>query len=104
MKAMIRIACGRSARLVVLALLLAACQSGEEALSPETREDGVVPMGETPVAAAALQFGTPQLWSSFFCRKGEVCQVADVNHDGKADVIAFSHGANNSNAVFVALS
>jgi len=104
MKAMIRIECGGSARLAVLALLLAACQSGEEALSPETGEDEVVLMGETPVVGAALQFGTPQLWSSFFCRKGEVCQVADVNHDGKADAIAFSHGANNSNAVFVALS
>jgi hypothetical protein len=40
MKAMIRIECGGSARLAVLALLLAACQSGEEALIPEKKREG----------------------------------------------------------------
>ena len=51
-----------------------------------------------------MKFGEPQQWSSFFCLKGEVCLIADVNADGKADAIAFNHGLNEANAVFVGLS
>jgi hypothetical protein len=29
-----------------------------------------------------------------FCRNGETCAVSDVNGDGLADVVAFTHGAN----------
>ncbi|HEY9526797.1 MAG TPA: VCBS repeat-containing protein [Anaerolineales bacterium] len=34
-------------------------------------------------------FETPSKWSDFFCQTNEVCTAADVNGDGKADLIAF---------------
>jgi len=49
-------------------------------------------------------FGAPQKWSDFFCKTGEVCKVTDVNFDQKADLIAFQHGVNGGNGVFVGLS
>jgi len=52
-----------------------------------------------------MSFGPPQLWSIFFCLTGEVCKLADVNGDGRADLIAFNHGINGgTTAVFVGLS
>jgi hypothetical protein len=38
-------------------------------------------------------FGSPQLWSSYFCTPTEVCDVGDVDRDGRADILAFSHDA-----------
>ena len=104
MKTWTRIVSGGSAPLVALSLLLGACHDGKDALGPESPEGGDSPMVAAPAAQSALTFSAPQQWSSFFCRKGEVCMVADVTGDGKADAIAFSHGANASNAVFVAQS
>ena len=51
-------------------------------------------------------FGPGQKWQDYFCTLSEDCAVADVNGDGKADVLAFvrtNHGGNDSN-VWVALS
>jgi hypothetical protein len=47
-------------------------------------------------------FSPPQQWSTFFCRSGEVCRVADTNGDGSADIIAFNHGLDGAQAVYVA--
>jgi hypothetical protein len=47
-------------------------------------------------------FGAPQRWHDYFCLPGEVCKVADLNADHKADLITFTHGATPS--VWVALS
>jgi hypothetical protein len=102
MKTTIRTVCGGSARLLVLSLVFAACRDGEEPLAPGL-EDGPATEVAAP-AAAALTFSQPQLWNNFFCRKGEVCLVADVTGDGKADAVSFAHGAYSSNAVFVAKS
>jgi hypothetical protein len=55
----------------------------------------------TPVASGLLQ-ATTQQWSSYFCLDGEVCTLADVNHDGDADLISFTHGP--SPRVFVGFS
>jgi hypothetical protein len=104
LKPTIKTVCGGSVLLVVLSLTLAACQGEEGALGPESAEDADTPMVAAPAAAAAVKFGAPQQWSSFFCLKGEVCLIADVNADGKADAIAFNHGLNEANAVFVGLS
>jgi hypothetical protein len=41
-------------------------------------------------------FGAAQLWSTYFCLDGEVCKVADVTGDKKADLIAFQHGATGT--------
>jgi len=62
--------------------------------------------GATPQAWVGLSngvnFGAPQLWSTFFCQNGEVCELGDFNRDGNADLIAFTHGA--SPAVYVGFS
>ncbi|MEZ0333923.1 MAG: FG-GAP-like repeat-containing protein [Gemmatimonadales bacterium] len=44
------------------------------------------------------------LWSAFFCRTGEVCLTGDVSGDRRSDVIAFNHGLDGTNAVFIGLS
>jgi hypothetical protein len=44
------------------------------------------------------------LWNDFFCLTGEECRVADVNRDGKADIVSFARGADGTNAVYVGLS
>lgn len=46
--------------------------------------------------------GTGVKWHDFFCINNEVCEVGDVNGDGKDDIIAFSRG--NKGDVYVALS
>jgi hypothetical protein len=51
------------------------------------------------------RFGAAQRWSTFFCRTGEVCKLADVNGDGRADLLAFNHGIDNgATGVWVGLS
>jgi hypothetical protein len=46
--------------------------------------------------------GTAQKWHSWFCVGSEICDVGDVNDDGKADLVAFNRGDNGD--VFVATS
>jgi hypothetical protein len=36
------------------------------------------------------KFGAAQLWHSSFCIREQVCRVADVNGDGRADLVAFT--------------
>ena len=36
------------------------------------------------------RFGAAQLWHSSFCIREQVCRVADVNGDGRADLVAFT--------------
>lgn len=38
-------------------------------------------------------FGTPRVWNNYSCLDGEVCKVADVNGDRRADVVVFMHNA-----------
>jgi hypothetical protein len=49
-------------------------------------------------------FDPPHLGNAFFCRTGEVCLTGDVNGDTVDDIIAFNHGLDGSNAVFIAQS
>jgi hypothetical protein len=49
------------------------------------------------------KFGAPQQWNSYFCVGQEICKTADVNGDGRADLLAFNHGWNGTK-VYVALS
>jgi hypothetical protein len=39
--------------------------------------------------------GPLEEWSSTFCVNGEICRVADVNGDGRADVVAFNRSSGN---------
>ncbi|HEU0034285.1 MAG TPA: FG-GAP-like repeat-containing protein [Kofleriaceae bacterium] len=39
-------------------------------------------------------FGSPELWSSYFCTATETCEVGDVTGDGVADILAFTRGAD----------
>ncbi|MCW5852798.1 MAG: VCBS repeat-containing protein [Anaerolineae bacterium] len=51
-------------------------------------------------------FGPLRKWHDYFCTLQEICEVGDVNGDGKADILAFvrtNNGANDSD-VYVALS
>jgi hypothetical protein len=50
------------------------------------------------------RFGELERWSEFFCVAGEVCQVADVNGDRRADIVSFGQGTNGRDEVHVALS
>jgi len=93
------------AQSVVLALILAACGDQEGPVAPESGPDiDLVHAPANAAAVAPVTFGTPQNWSSSFCRTGEVCLIADVDKDGKADAIAFNHGVGTKNAVYVAKS
>jgi hypothetical protein len=44
--------------------------------------------------------GIVREWHSWFCINGEQCEVADMNADGMADLVALDHNGN----VYVALS
>ncbi len=64
--------------------------------------------GSNPTVEVALSTGSsftrqPTPWSNFFCLDGEVCKVADVDGDGRADLVAFTHGTKG-NSVFVGIS
>lgn len=47
-------------------------------------------------------FGPAAIWNGFFCVGDEICKVADVNGDGRADILAFNRGTNAD--VFVGLA
>lgn len=47
-------------------------------------------------------FGPAQLWHSWFCINNEICEVGDVNGDGRADLVAFTRGLDGD--VYVAES
>jgi len=48
------------------------------------------PSSNTPIITTATEeFASPIKWSDYFCLENEVCITADVNGDGKADLIAF---------------
>lgn len=51
-------------------------------------------------------FGTAQKWADYFCTRNEICAVADVNGDGRDDVLAFARttGGGGDSDVYVALS
>lgn len=91
---------------MMLVLVLAGCgEEGDTPLAP----DGVGDSDPTPVEtdaalAAAVRFGEPRQWSTGFCRKGEVCLIGDFDKSGQDDVIAFNHGVDAKNAVYVARS
>jgi hypothetical protein len=38
-------------------------------------------------------FGPPELWSAERCRGGRLCELADMNGDGRADLVQFARGA-----------
>jgi hypothetical protein len=90
---------------IMLALIVAACGDQEGPVAPESGPDSEAAPAEADAAVlAAVRFGTPQRWSTGFCRKGEVCLIGDVDGDGRNDAIAFNHGLDAKNAVYVARS
>ncbi len=54
------------------------------------------------------RFGTSSVWHTFFSLKGEIPQVADVNMDGRDDIVTFLRGQgtppDRARNVFAALS
>lgn len=80
-----------------------ACLDGEVCKLADINGDGradivVFTHNSAPVvwirlALAGGGFGPSQLWSGYFCTQTEVCDTGDVDRDGKADIIAFTHDA-----------
>jgi hypothetical protein len=66
------------------------------------------PPGSVFVAlSTGKKFAAPVEWSSHLCLTGESCAMGDVNHDHKADAIAFTQGSSRGGppgSIFVALS
>jgi hypothetical protein len=60
--------------------------------SSEESEPSDDPAQEASAGVALPRFGAPQKWSGYFCVGNEVCRAADVNADGRADLVAFTHG------------
>jgi hypothetical protein len=98
-----RLARSTAASLALVSVILVACDDRENPAAPLSAQPSLT---DAPAIAAPplIRFSAPQFWSPFLCRAGEICHVADVNGDRRADAIAFSHGANGSTAVYVAKS
>jgi hypothetical protein len=71
--------------------------------------DGTV-LGQAPVWVSlsdGTKFGPSRVWHTFFSLKGEFPMVADVNMDGKDDIVTFLRGRGpglQANNVYVAFS
>jgi hypothetical protein len=67
-------------------------------------------IGTAPVWVALSQgnsFGSSAVWHTFFSRKGEIPRVADIDLDGRDDIVTFLHGNGASGlerVSFVAIS
>ena len=67
-------------------------------------------IGTAPVWVALSQgnaFGPSAVWHTFFSRKGEIPRVADIDLDGRDDIVTFLHGNGASGferVSFVAIS
>ncbi len=76
---------------------------------PQFNPDGSL-LGHAPVWVAlsdGTKFGTPTLWHTFFSLRGELPLVADINMDGKADIVTFLRGTGQglqADNAFVAFS
>jgi hypothetical protein len=53
--------------------------------NPPTATKSDPPSTATPIP----EFASASQWSDYFCLENEICTTADVNGDGKADLIAF---------------
>jgi hypothetical protein len=89
------------------------CQSFETCAVGDVNGDGLVDLvayqGPDHDVSVALSngvngFTAAQRWSNFFCLPNEVCRVADMNGDGKADLVTFTHATQAVPTVWVALS
>lgn len=67
-------------------------------------------IGHAPVRVAlstGTAFGPSVMWHTFFSLQGELPAIADVNFDGKDDIVTFLHGTGDGerrNNVYVAFS
>ncbi len=90
------------------------CTTGQQCEMGDVDGDGkadVVVFTKAPqnLAIAFLSngtsaFGAQQLLSYFFCLQGESCHVADINGDGRADIIDFQNGVSGNTGVWVDLA
>ncbi len=56
-------------------------------INPSTDTPADTPTVPTPTN----EFASPGIWSDFFCLENEICTTADVDGDGKSDLVAFLH-------------
>jgi hypothetical protein len=90
------------------------CTTGEQCEMGDVNGDGkadivVFTKGSSNLAVAYLSNGTSftttqQLLNGYFCLAGESCHVADVNGDGRADIIDFQNGFNGNTGIWVDLA
>jgi hypothetical protein len=78
----------------------------EQPIAPTTSQPKPITT-EPPTDDLFTLFASPSKWSDFFCKGDEVCTVADVNGDGRADLIAFVRDTQSEpfrDDVFISLS
>jgi hypothetical protein len=75
----------------------------DDALAFVRDTQGGAEQGDVWVAlSSGASLGSVARWHDFFCTGNEVCLIADVNGDGRDDLVSFVRGADGD--VFVALS